>query len=415
MKRTVLVVVLVLALTFVFAASAFATTGKFFTVATSYYKWTNPDNRYARAYVCGPVPAIGVGTVTVGFRAPVGGPTPPTRARTPTTWPRPPSAACATRSTARQETASSCCRPLTPPAPAATPAARPSRPRSSRGRPWIPPGCRSTTRTARPCLNEAAAGGGGGPHNDPRLRDTATGVGRHRASAARATLSSPVRSLRLLHPPLPRHQPAWRGQLEVHDLRVQAAVQRLVPQMTTRRIRTWPRCMALAPTVDSTPSMTTSAPPTRPSSASPMPTRASSPSPTSEILINGDAPDPDETHALVAGLTCGRPSNVPTGEDECHAEAAYAIVDKGIGENRNHATGAQQNPYATDNTGEEAPGWAATTTATRRPVTSPVRSQRSGDCLVRADRRLHELPRSDRLGQHRCRQLHVPARPDRDR
>ncbi len=45
-----------------------------------------------------------------------------------------------------------------------------------------------------------------------------------------------------------------------------------------------------------------------------------------------------ETHALVAGLTCGRPSNVPTGEDECHAEAAYAIVDKDIDEDRNHAT-----------------------------------------------------------------------------
>ncbi len=40
----------------------------------------------------------------------------------------------------------------------------------------------------------------------------------------------------------------------------------------------------------------------------------------------------------MAGLTCGRPSNPATGEDECHAEAAYAIVDKGIKENRNHAT-----------------------------------------------------------------------------
>ncbi len=42
MKRTVLVVVLVLALTFVFAASAFATTGKFFAHSTSYYQWTKP-------------------------------------------------------------------------------------------------------------------------------------------------------------------------------------------------------------------------------------------------------------------------------------------------------------------------------------------------------------------------------------
>ena len=51
-------------------------------------------------------------------------------------------------------------------------------------------------------------------------------------------------------------------------------------------------------------------------------------------------PDANETHALVAGLTCGRPSNPDDeiGDDECHAEAAYAIVDKGINENRNHAT-----------------------------------------------------------------------------
>ena len=50
------------------------------------------------------------------------------------------------------------------------------------------------------------------------------------------------------------------------------------------------------------------------------------------------APDVNETHALVAGLTCGRPSNPGTGEDECHAEASYAIIDKNIKENRNHAT-----------------------------------------------------------------------------
>jgi len=84
-----------------------------------------------------------------------------------------------------------------------------------------------------------------------------------------------------------------------------------------------------------------------------------------DILIkkSGDAsfraPDVAETHALVSGLTCGRPSNPGTGEDECHAEAAYAIVDKGIKENRNHATGIT-NPrgsgdpgYTTDNTGAE--------------------------------------------------------------
>jgi len=94
----------------------------------------------------------------------------------------------------------------------------------------------------------------------------------------------------------------------------------------------------------------------------------------SDILINGAAPDANETHALVSGLTCGRPSNPATGEDECHAEAAYAIVDKGIKENRNHATkitgndnslpaypdaanGGSNNYFRTDNTGEEAPNF----------------------------------------------------------
>jgi predicted CXXCH cytochrome family protein len=93
-----------------------------------------------------------------------------------------------------------------------------------------------------------------------------------------------------------------------------------------------------------------------------------------DILINGFAPDPAETHALVSGLTCGRPSNPATGEDECHAEAAYAIVTRNIKENRNHATkisgndnslpawpneanGGSNNYFRTDNTGGEATGF----------------------------------------------------------
>jgi hypothetical protein len=103
----------------------------------------------------------------------------------------------------------------------------------------------------------------------------------------------------------------------------------------------------------------------------------------SDILIKkaGDAafraPDANETHALVAGLTCGRPSNPGTGEDECHAEASYAIVDKAIKENRNHGTkitgnngslpaypnttqdpvNGSNNFFRTDNTGGEATGF----------------------------------------------------------
>ena len=95
-----------------------------------------------------------------------------------------------------------------------------------------------------------------------------------------------------------------------------------------------------------------------------------------DILVNGVAPDAAETHALVAGLTCGRPSvgDDEIGNDECHAEASYAIVDKGIKENRNHATkisgndnslpaypnaanGGSNNFFRTDNTGGEALGF----------------------------------------------------------
>jgi hypothetical protein len=92
------------------------------------------------------------------------------------------------------------------------------------------------------------------------------------------------------------------------------------------------------------------------------------------ITINNATPNPAQVHALVAGLTCGRPSNPATGEDECHAEAAYAIVTRNIKENRNHATkisgndnslpawpnqanGGSNNYFRTDNTGGEATGF----------------------------------------------------------
>jgi hypothetical protein len=80
------------------------------------------------------------------------------------------------------------------------------------------------------------------------------------------------------------------------------------------------------------------------------------------------APDPAETHAIVAGLTCGRPANMETGSDNCHCEASYAVFDKSVAEMRNHATRisgndgtgpaplADTNAYRTDNTGEEWPG-----------------------------------------------------------
>jgi len=85
-----------------------------------------------------------------------------------------------------------------------------------------------------------------------------------------------------------------------------------------------------------------------------------------DILIHGVAPNAAETHALVAGLTCGRPSNPSTGEDECHAEASYAIVDKGIKENRNAATGLSGTTYRTDNTGAEAAGFGGNDSRTSK-------------------------------------------------
>jgi hypothetical protein len=85
-----------------------------------------------------------------------------------------------------------------------------------------------------------------------------------------------------------------------------------------------------------------------------------------DILINGAAPDEAETRALVAGLTCGRPSNPSTGEDECHAEASYAIIDKAIQENRNKGTGLSGSAYRTDNTGGELPGYGGNDSRTMK-------------------------------------------------
>jgi predicted CXXCH cytochrome family protein len=98
------------------------------------------------------------------------------------------------------------------------------------------------------------------------------------------------------------------------------------------------------------------------------------------------APDVAETHTLVSGLTCGRPSNPSTGEDECHAEASYAIFNKEVKENRNKATGISGNDgslpaypnttqdpingsnnfFRTDNTGGEAAGYGGNDSRTSK-------------------------------------------------
>ena len=74
------------------------------------------------------------------------------------------------------------------------------------------------------------------------------------------------------------------------------------------------------------------------------------------------------------------------------------------------------NAFRTDNTGAEFAGFGGNDN--RDSKTGHVAGTFAavpGCRLVCADRRLHELPRPDRLGQHRRGQLHVPARSDRDR
>jgi predicted CXXCH cytochrome family protein len=48
-----------------------------------------------------------------------------------------------------------------------------------------------------------------------------------------------------------------------------------------------------------------------------------------DVLVAGGAPTAGETHALVAGLTCGR-----EGADDCHKQATYAVVRKGFKQDR---------------------------------------------------------------------------------
>ncbi len=373
------------------------------------------------------------GTAWIASGTSPSAPTPRTRACTPTTWPPPPSAASATPSTVRRRgtkllpTADATCAGCHTGGTAIT----------AKIITWgaLNPNWRAGRRPARVGVRRR------GPHNDSldTLYEDGEWDGVSTPPPSSELSRRSVRALRLRHPPLPRDQPARRQQLEVQDLRGQAAVQRQPPRTTTRSIRSWSPRTAPAPTAASTPSMTTWAPPTRRSQrfvdANPGIMRC--PAATSgRVNTDGDdvaLPNANETHALVAGLTCGRPSNPATGEDECHAEAAYAIVDKGIKENRNHGTKISRQRRQPARLSQHHPGpgqrkqqllphrqhrrrgpWLRRQRQPRledRPRRRFVRSG-SGRRLLRADRRLHELPRPDRLGQHRRGQLHVPARPD---
>src|SRR5450759_2977093 len=71
MKKTILVVALALVLTFAFASSAFATTGKFFKGGVDYYTWTNPTGSPApgTAWIASGVSTVGSNTVSPGVHA----------------------------------------------------------------------------------------------------------------------------------------------------------------------------------------------------------------------------------------------------------------------------------------------------------------------------------------------------------
>jgi len=361
MKRTVLVVVLVLALTFAFATSASATTGKFFANSTSYYQWNkpavippgtgspnglsgigdNPTNPGAHANYLATTAKCGM-CHSVHRAAGDGVKLLPTSDAT--------CAGCHTGGTA-----------ITAKIITWTPYSTS----------WIPnvdfavyPGGRNNpqyaldyaaggaarTKASNATLNKAEAGGAatnGGPHNDSLVNLLEDGLwdgtgtpplpdyegARYGCSTRRCHATNPHGAggskYKIFAAKMLFNEPAnddelgdgTYGGLDAvwDDLgATDAAVERFV-------------------SANSSIVSTTAA---------------------GDILIHGVAPDANEKHALVAGLTCGRPSNPTTGEDECHAEAAYAIVDKGIKEQRNHATGITAgNAYRTDNTGAELPGY----------------------------------------------------------
>ncbi len=218
MKRTTLVVVLVLALTFAFAASASATTGKFFKGGVDYYTWTNPTGSPSpgTAWVASGLSGIGVNAANPGAHANYLATT----------------AKCgmchsvhraAGDGTKLLPTADATCAGCHVGGTAVTAKVITW---ADVNLDWVP---EYGDNPATPAVetdfitNQAAAGGGGGPHNDP-VWDTRAGVRRHRVSDAELRARA-LLSLRLLHPPLPRHQPARRQQLQVQDLRLQAAVQ----------------------------------------------------------------------------------------------------------------------------------------------------------------------------------------------
>lgn len=352
MKKTALVVAFVLVLTLVFATSAFATTGKFYAGGVDYYKWLRTTGN----------PAPGTGFVNDGTSLLGDNPTNPgvhanylaTTAKCGICHSVHRAAGNGTKLLPTADATCSGCHTGGTAITAKIITVAPINPN------WVPTFDASGTVT-----NGAAAGGGGGPHNDSANDLYADGYmaagdpnypapsyahgERYGCFTRRCHATNPhgansskykLFAAKLLFNDSPAQDevnfpenpaPFSYGGLDaVYDNlgATDAAVQRFA---------------------DANPTIITLS--------------------GGDILVNGAAPDAAETHALVAGISCGRPSTGDAGGyDECHAEASYAIVDKGIKENRNHATGITGNDgsnplytasgaYRTDNTGEEAPGY----------------------------------------------------------
>jgi hypothetical protein len=357
MKKTTLVVLLALVLTFAFAASAFATTGKFFAGGVDYYKWlrTTGNPAPATAFINDGVSTLGANPTNPGVhanylantakcgichsvhRADAAG----------TKLLRTADASCAGCHT--------CGTTVTTKLVTWTAASTSWIPETSMvggvgGAAWM---AASGSARIASLTNAAAAGGaanGGGPHNDSLVDMIGDGFWdgtgtppqpdyegyRYGCFTRRCHATNPhgansskykLFSAKLLFNDWDGSG-TYGGQDAVWDGMgaSDAAVERFV--------------------LNNASIMTTTA--------------------AGDILIHGVAPDVNEEHALVAGLTCGRPSNPHGGEDECHAEASYAIVDKGIKENRNKGTGLAGTAYRTDNTQAELPGYGGNDSRTSK-------------------------------------------------
>jgi len=367
MKKTTLVVVLALVLTFAFAASAFATTGKFFANSQSYYTWytTTWDNNNVpngpavpASGATRPAPLFNIGANPTNPGAHAGYLANTAKCGMCHSVHR--AAGDGRKLLPTDNTTCACCHigttAITAKLVTWTPYDVNWAPSVATTSPLYPvggPAWMAATPSQRNAaiINKAAAGGaanGGGPHNDSALDLIVDGIWDGTGATPEASYELGHRYgcfTRRCHATNPHGAGGSKYKLFAAKLLFNESANddELGDGTYGGEDAVWDDLGATDAAVERFVL----------NNASIMATTAAG-----DILIHGVAPDANETHALVAGLTCGRPSNPSTGEDECHAEAAYAIVDKGIKERRNHATNfAGGGAYRTDNTGAEAAGW----------------------------------------------------------